>query len=294
MAPPFPPILAAVIADFDLLNWSLGSKVLVILGIVALSLSLRSFPHPVLRKLGALGILATSFLIGWLLSGWWQVGAFCASSWLLLPWLEILTRVRKLTLPLEKNLRHKTPPNSGTFPALEEITGEVEGEGFEHVDDVGWDWQDYAQFFRLFYKPSDRSQSAICLIDQHDVAFYYLSVSSRAKDGTIWTTWNYPFSYSLKLVPQWRVNRLRGDQTFLQISESHRHFLDMNRVSLADLAELDPATIQQDIQKDLRAQITHNIAAGILKQNATGEIRYSWRGMFFIWMQFLRDLVRLS
>ncbi len=294
-APSFPLLLGDTLTDFDLPGWSLGSKLLVILGTVAFSFSLRSFPSIVLRKLGALGILATSFLIGWLLSdGNWAVGVFCASTWLLLPWLEILTRVRRLTLPLEKNLRHKAPPHSGTFPALDEITGEIEGEGFEHIDDAGWDWQDYAQFFRLFYKPADRSQSAICLIDQHAVAFYYLSISSRAKDGTIWTTWNYPFSYSLKLVPQWRVNRLRGDQTFLQMYESHRHFLNMHRVLREDLAELDPATIQQDIQKDLRAQIIHNIAAGILKQNATGEIRYSWRGMFFIWMQFLRDLVRLS
>ncbi|MEP6672889.1 MAG: hypothetical protein ABJF10_27245, partial [Chthoniobacter sp.] len=99
---------------------------------------------------------------------------------------------------------------------------------------------------------------------------------------------------SLKLVPQWRVNRLRGDQTFLQIYESHREFLNMNRVRLNDLEDLDAEQIQAEIQKDLRAQIKHNIAAGVLKQNAAGEIRYSWRGMIFIWFQFLRDLVRLS
>ena len=270
------------------------SDLLLILAVAILSLALRSFYHPVLRKLGAFGILCTSFVAGWKLSGYWQVGLFCASSWLLLPWLEILTRVRRLTLPLEKNLRHKSPPNSEAFPALEEITQEIEAEQFEHVDDAGWDWEDYAQFFRLSYKPSERTQTAICLIDQNNVAFFYLSISSRAKDGTIWTTWNYPFSYSLKLVPQWRVNRLRGDQTFLQMYESHRQFLNENRVRMEDLAELDPATIQHEIQKDLRAQITHHIAAGVLKQNAAGEIRYSWRGMVFIWLQFLRDLVRLS
>jgi hypothetical protein len=270
------------------------SDLLLILGVAVFSLALRSFHHPGLRKLGALGILSTSFLVGWKLSGYWQIGAFCASSWLLLPWLEILTRVRRLTLPLEKNLRHKTPPNAEIFPALDEITEEIEGEKFEHIDDAGWDWDDYSQFFRLFYKPDERTQTAICLIDQSDVAFFYLSVSSRAKDGTIWTTWNYPFSYSLKLVPNWRVNRLRGDQTFLQVYESHREFLNVNRVRLDDLAELDPEIIQTEIQKDLRAQITHNIAAGVLTQNADGQIRYSWRGMIFIWLQFLRDLVRLS
>jgi hypothetical protein len=177
----------------ELPSWDIWSRLLIIVGTVALSLGLRTVSSPSLRKLGAFGILVTSFLIGWLLTGGnWGVGLFCASSWLLLPWLEILTRVRRLTLPLEKNLRHKTPPNANAFPALDEITVEIEGEGFEHIDDAGWDWQDYAQFFRLFYKSADRSQSAICLIDQHDVAFYYLSISSRAKDGTIWTTWNYP------------------------------------------------------------------------------------------------------
>ena len=270
------------------------SDLLLILGLAVLSLSLRSFDHPALRKLGALGIVGTSFVAGWRLSGLWQIGLFCASSWLLLPWLEILTRVRRLTLPLEKNLRHKSPPNAEVFPALAEITEEVEGEGFEYVEDAGWDWEDYAQFFRLFYQATDRTQAAICLIDQQTVAFYYLSVSSRAKDGTIWTTWNYPFSYSLKLVPDWRVNRLRGEHTFLQISESHREFLRRHHVDTEDLAELNPESIQDEIQKDLRAQIMHNIATGILKQDAAGEIRYSWRGMFFIWLQFLRDLVRLS
>lgn len=270
------------------------SNLLLILGVAALSLGLRSFHYPVLRKLGALGIVVTSFLVGWLVSGYWQAGLFCASSWLLLPWLEILTRIRKLTLPPEKDLRHKTPPNAEVFPALGELTEEMEGESFEHVEDAGWDWDDYQQFFRIFYKSTDRTQAAICLIDQHDVAFYYMSISSRAKDGRIWTTWNYPFSYSLQLVPQWRVNRLHGDQTFLEIYESHKAFLNHNRVRIDDLAEIDPEKIQEEIQKDLRAQVAHNIASGVLRKDALGAIRYSWRGLFFIWVQFLRDLVRLS
>ncbi|MEA3211773.1 MAG: hypothetical protein QOE70_4830 [Chthoniobacter sp.] len=270
------------------------ANLLLILGVLALSLSLRSFRPVWSQKLGGLGIIGTSFLVGYLLSGFWQVGVFCAASWFLLPWLEILTRIRKLTLPPEKNLRHKAPPNAELFPALAELTEEMEGESFEYVEDAGWDWDDYQQFFRLFYKPCDRTQAAICLIDQNDVAFYYLSVSSRAKDGRIWTTWNYPFSYSLQLVPQWRVNRLRGDQTFLEIYESHKSFLSRNSVRLDDLESLDPERIQEDIQRDLRAQVAHNLASGVLRQDAAGAIRYSWRGLFFIWFQFLRDLVRLS
>ena len=269
-------------------------NILLIFGVAALSLSLRTYRSIALQKLGAVGILATSFLIGWLFTGSWQVGVLLAVSWLLLPWLEILTRVRKLTLPIEKNLRHKTPPNAEVFPVLSDLTDEIEGERFEHVEDAGWDWEDYQQFFRLFYRSEDRTQAAICLIDQNDVAFYYLSVSSRAKNGKLWTTWNYPFSYSLKLVPHWNVNRIRGEKSFLELHESHRDFLRANGVITEDLAPLDAEQMQSEIQKDLRAQITHNIASGVLTKTSDGEVRYSWRGLFFIWFQFLRDLVRLS
>ncbi len=269
------------------------SHILLVLGVAVMSFSLRSFVSPLLHRLGSFGVIATSYLIGWLFTGYWFVGLLLASSWLLLPWLEILTRVRRMKMPIERNLRLKSPPDEEAFPALDELTHEIEGENFEHVDDVGWDWDDHQQFFRLFYKDEERAQAAVCLIDKEDMAFFYLSLSSRAKDGKIWTTWNYPFSYSLKMVPNWRVNRVRGDRTFLEIHENHRDFLRANGVIAEDLQPLDGETIQAEIAKDLQAQISHNIATGVLRQDADGEVRYSWRGMFFIWLQFLRDFVSL-
>ena len=269
-------------------------NLLIILGVAVLSMALRTYSSMVTQKLGALGVFTTSFLIGYLLLGSVAVGVACASSWLLLPWLELLTRIRRLRLPLEKNLRHKTPPGREVFPALNDLTEEIEEEKFEFVDDAGWDWEDYQQFFRLFYKPNERTQAAVCMVDQDDIAFYYLSISSRAKNGTIWTTWNYPFSYSLKLAPQWKINRLRGECSFLEMHESHRYWLQRNGVTVENLEELDPEKIQAETQKDLRAQITHNLAKGVLTKTAEGQIRYSWRGLFFIWFQFLRDLVRFS
>ena len=103
---------------------------LLIAGVAVLSAAFRSFAHPALQKLGAIGILATSFLIGLFSTGSTVVGAVCAGSWLLLPWLEILTRIRKLRLPIEKNLRHRSPPARESFPALQELTDEIEEETF--------------------------------------------------------------------------------------------------------------------------------------------------------------------
>jgi hypothetical protein len=269
-------------------------KFLLILGLLALTLALRSLRHPVAQKLGAVGVVATSFLAGYFATGWWIVGVLCAAFWVLLPWLDLLTRIRTLTLPIERHLRHRSPPGSGVFPALYELTEEIEADAFEHVEDSGWDAQEYQQFFRLFYKADERLQAAVCLIEQHDLAFYYLALSSRGHDGTLWTTWNYPFSYSLQLAPQWRVNRLRGEFGFLELLESHRDFLRRNHIGLEALEPLQPEAMQQEIQKDLRAQVAHNLATGVLVQSTEGEVRYSWRGLFYLWFQFLRDLVRFS
>ena len=146
---------------------------------------------------------------------------------------------------------------------------------------------------RLFYKEEDRAQATICLNEQHDLSFYYLRISSRAQDGNIWTTWNYPLSYGLKLTPHFRINRQRPDQSFWQLYQSHKSFLRDNGIDTDRIDHLNEDQIQEEIEKDLRDQIAHNIQAGVLMQTAAGEIKYSWRGMIYLWCQFLLDLVRL-
>jgi len=264
-----------------------------LLGVAVLSVALRSFQSSFSQKAGALGILTVSYLLVYFATRSHVLGAIAAASWFFLPWVEILTRIRALRLPKEKQLRHKTAPSSEIFPTLNEITREIENEGFVHVNDAGWDWEDYRQFFRLFYKDEDRAQATICLNEQHDLSFYYLRISSRAKAGTIWTTWNYPLSYGLKLTPQFRINRQRPDQSFWQLYQSHREFLRKNGVYADAIAQLDEERIQTEMENDLRDQIAHNIAKGVLKQTSAGDVKYSWRGMLYLWCQFLLDLVRL-
>ena len=103
------------------------------LGVAMLSVALRSFQNSYSQKAGALGILIASFLAIFFITGSWVLGLAAAVSWLFLPWLEILTRIRALRLPKEKQLRPKNPPSSDSFPALSEITREIEDEGFVQV-----------------------------------------------------------------------------------------------------------------------------------------------------------------
>src|SRR5205823_12430353 len=91
------------------------------LGVAVLSVALRSFQSSFSQKAGALGILIASYLAVNFITGSWILGLVAAMSWLFLPWLEILTRIRALRLPKEKQLRPKSPPSSEVFPTLNDI-----------------------------------------------------------------------------------------------------------------------------------------------------------------------------
>ncbi len=270
------------------------ANLLLIFGVAVLSIALRSFQTPLLFRLGTLGIVATSFLAGWLLGGHLWVGAVCAFSWLFLPWLEILTRVRRLRLPINRILAPRTPPTRHAFPGFDEITKEIEAEGFEYLEDIGWEFEDNRQFYRVFNHADQKSQATICLVEQNDIAFYYLSLTSRTNDGRIFMTWNYPFSYGLKAIPKLKINRVTGKIAFSQISFSHQKFLNARGVADAPMIDQTPENILVAMQNEMRAQILHNLNLGLLKREGNNLIRYTARGMFYLWVQFLRDLVRLS
>jgi hypothetical protein len=270
-------------------------SLLLIAGVFVLGLSLRSFSPPLLRRAGGLTILAASYLCGWLLTGSRAAGALCSLSWLLLPWLQILTQIRQVSLPIQRQLRRRTSPGHSVFPPLEEISDQIEEAGFEHLEDCGWDEGEDSQLFRIYYRSEDRTQAALCLVEQNGFLFSYLSLSSRATDGRVWTTWNYPFSYSLKIAPRWKVNLARKvGHNFAPLHSLHQAFLESNGISIRDLQEIAPEEVQSLLQTDMESQIRHNLESGLLQSAGEGEVRYSWRGMFFLWLQTLRDMVRAS
>lgn len=268
------------------------SEVLLVLGVGVLSAGLRSFRHPALFRSGTLGFVATSFLAGWLIGGSVWTGVCFASTWFLLPWLEILTRVRKLRLPLDHHLESCAPPPRAAFPTFPELTGEMESGGFEQVDDVGWNHGETRQFYRLFRSEDRTTSGAICLIEQSEFAFYYIALRSRALDGRILVTWNYPFSYGLHQVPQMVLNRAAGEQSIVEMIRLHRIFLEHEAGT--GVIPLTDGVLRSDLQDDLRGQLDHNLACGILKKTGDSTICYTIRGMFFLWFQFLRDFVRFS
>jgi hypothetical protein len=278
------------------------AKLLLVAGVATLSISLRCFHHHLLHRLGTIGIFITSFLAGWLLGGTVWLGVAFAASWLFLPWLEILTRIRRLRLPAERTLKPRTPPSPHTFPNLPELTGEIESEGFEYMQDTGWEFDGYRHYYRLFLDATRREQAAVCLIEQNDFAFYYVALTSQtsgpADDPSAspktCVTWNYPFSYGMKNPSNLLLQRIEGEIPFAELRESHQKWLAELGFGEADLRVQEPEAIDHEISRLISSQVEHNVRVGILRRDEQNLIRYSFRGMIFLWCQFLRDLIRLS
>jgi len=256
------------------------------------SVALRSFESQALFRIGTLGLVATSFLAGWLLGGSLILASVFASTWFLLPWLEILTRVRRLRLPLDRSLRKCPPPSNNKFPDFSSLSDDMESIGFEYVDDVDWSHGDTRHFYRLFYDPKNFITASICLLEQDQFSFFYVTFTSRSKDGRLFLTWNYPFSYGMHLLPHTTLNKVDEDLGVEELALSHMNFLSSQ--DSPEIIALEAESIRNQIESELRTQLEHNIARGILVHDQDQMIRYSLRGMFFLWVQFLREFVRFS
>ena len=107
-------------------------------------------------------------------------------------------------------------------------------------------------------------------------------------------TWNYPFSYGLHLHPKISLNRGRGELSIVELATSHASHLDRAAIQAGDLRQQTAEGICDEVQGEMREQVDHNLACGILKRDGGDMIRYSARGMLFLWFQFLRDFGRIS
>jgi len=263
-------------------------------GLVVLTAAFLSYGHPVLRRVGVLCIGLTAFAAGFLPTRNVWIGMTAVLLWLLLPWVEILLRVRKLRLPLRKQLQNVPPPSREMFPLLGELTDEIESCGFEHVADLGWEMDGYRQFLRLFADPQRRAEASVVLVEQHQLGFHFSSITSRGTDGSVFVTWNCPLSSSLMTPPSVRVNRVAAEAPFDAMVASHGEFLQNAGVRAEALAPLDPGTVRAAVEGDMEAQMQHNPRGGVLRPADDGHGRYSWRGMPYLWAQFLRDMFRFS
>ncbi len=269
-------------------------ETLTVVGLVVLAVALRSARANCLRKLGALTFLVASFSLLYFITGSLLGGLLGAVLWFFLPWIELLTRIRRMRLPLNNRLRHREVPNPSFFPNAIEAAAAMEEAGFEHVSDCGWEWAGMQQFFRLFWHPEERAVAAVCLCEQSDVAFAFISITSHDADGKIWRTTNFPFAPTLQCPPNVQWNHVPCERScFHQILADHHKYLSRVKIPADRLRMPDPEEIEDSIEQEMRKQVDHNLAAGLIQLTGDGHFQYSKRGLIFLWGQFIKDMIRL-
>jgi len=269
-------------------------ETLIVIGFFVFAFALRSARRNLLRKIGALVFLGASYSLFFFVSGSWVIGLFGVLLWFFLPWVELLTRVRRMRLPLNNRLRHREVPNPSFFPNAVEAAAAMEEAGFEHVSDCGWEWAGMQQFFRLFWHPEERAVAAVCLCEQSDVAFAFISITSHDSSGKTWRTTNFPFAPTLRCPPGVRWNHVPCEKScFHQILEDHRQYLTRVNIQSDHLRVPDPEQIEDSIEREMRSQVDHNVASGIITLTEDGHFQYSRKGLVFLWGQFIKDMVRL-
>ena len=272
------------------------SQLALVAGLIVLAIALRNCRHFAVRKLGALIFLTASFFALYFIFHQSVAAGLCGvCAWFFLPWIELLTRIRRLRLPLENRLRFRVTPSDSFFPHAAEAVLAMDREGFEHATDSGWEWAGMKQFFRIFWNPEQRAIAIVCLCEQEEVAFAFISITSRDGQGRIYRTTNFPFSPTLKCEPEINWNQVPCERScFHRILRDHNQFLVRRRIPEDDLRVPDPEEAANEIEGEMRRQIDHNLAKGIIRLTGDGRFRYSFRGLFFLGRQFVKDMVRLS
>lgn len=268
--------------------------ILYLAALMAFGFGCRTFDNRFVLKLGWIAFLAASYLGGLFISGgshW--VGSTAVAMWFLLPWLEIVGRVRKLRFPIKSDVTHRFPPSRDLFPDLEALSAEAEKAGFEEIEDTGWKWDETDHFMRLFYHKEKKTQAAISLAQQGEFAFSYVSLTSRTGDGLTVTTSNYPFSFTMKFSPSQLINRYAGAESMDDLIRSHERFMERHHVLKEELAQQDIERLHNYLERDMISQINHNISARIIEPVGNGLFRYSWRGCIFLWVQVVKDMIRV-
>jgi len=267
---------------------------LIILGILIIGVGLRSCKTRLYRKIGALIYLVCSGLLVYTLTQNLFLTFLAIAVWFLLPLIHIISTTRSLRLPLNNKLQHKFAPNEDIFPNADATIAALEDAGFEHASTSCWDWASSAQCYQFFWHPEERSVAAVCFCKQSKISFSFLTILSRDQSGTLWRTTNYPFAHTLKESPNvWQNNIPCATRCIDRILTSHHYFITLHGASHDDLMIPDPDNIDQDIEQDMRRQIDHNLDTRIIELTGDGHFKYSHRGIFFLWKQYIKDMIRL-
>ncbi|MEM1157630.1 MAG: hypothetical protein AAF649_02850 [Verrucomicrobiota bacterium] len=268
------------------------SELLILAGLLVLAIACFRARNLWVRRTGVWIIFSMIGLAIWFWTGLWYLVALALASWFIIPVMQAALTARKLRFSLKRKLT-PGPLDPDEFPEIHPVSSELRDLGFLRDSDQWLKPSPLDQGFRIFHHAEDNISSALAVVRQGAVSLSYLIFATKDQDGAYWITWDYPLAYGLKMPPHFKVHRCLEAETVSELHDQHCEFLRINEVSVTTRnASLSDAG--QCFDQLFQDTMQHNLSVGVLHQEPDNqeEIRYSWRGTFFIAWQVLVEVVR--
>jgi hypothetical protein len=261
--------------------------------LVVFAFGCRTFESRWIQKAGWVALLVASYLLGFWLTGSHAAGAMGVMVWFLLPALEIVGRVRKMRFPLRQEVKGRFAPSREVFPELSEMTEDVETCGYVLIEDAGWVGNETDHFARMLYHGEKRRQATITMDLQGEASVSYVSLTTRLEDGRSFSTTSFPFAPTMQFAPRHIVNRCPLAESIEELEEEHEAFLERHGIAAEEVLELDTEQLSTLMEEEMVLQIDHNMERGLIEEAGEGKFRYSWRGCLFLWVQLVKEMVKV-
>jgi hypothetical protein len=264
-------------------------KWLCCIGLVVLAYALMHSTLFWLRRLGLWLIFGTMGLILWFVSESVVLALIGLLGWFILPVAQAVYLSRNLRFSRSRRLI-KERQEVDDFVDWPELTQDLREAGFDLDGEYGLKPSPIEYGFRLFQHREKHWVAGLGLVRQGSVGLSYVLVVSRAADGSLWVTWDYPMAYGLKMPPHLNLYRCLEAGSVKELVGQHAAFLELNEV-IETQEKPEPQELFDAMFGDT---MRYNLNIGLLRSSAKSEeeIHYSWRGTLFITWQVLRDMVR--
>lgn len=266
----------------------LGCLVVLLLGLFLLQLNRVTF-----RKVGMMLIWLAIGLGTYLVSGSAVLAGVMLAAWIFFPLWEMVFVLRQLRVPRHRELADARAPRDG-FEELDDLTGELNDEGFTQVDECKLRPAQHEQYYRIFMREDGLTQATLGHVAQGMVGFHFVAFTSIGKDGRRWVTWDYPLTYGLVMPPELAVYRALHCQDARELFQAHLDFLQINEIAPESLVASEPTAekARARLEETLNQQVEYNISRGYLApadETDSDNFCYSWRGTLYVAGQVLRD-----
>lgn len=83
--------------------------------------------------------------------------------------------------------------------------------------------------------------------------------------------------------------------SFEELLGIHQNWMEGMGFKAEDFTEENPEEFPQLIEEETGRQIQFNMESGLVAAGESDDtVRYSWRGLLFIYCQLIKDMVRMS